>query len=140
LSITDPSTTTTGGGKTYYRQLRIDPLPAESAVGLLSSLLGADASLEPLKRTLIERAEGNPLFLEEGVRTLVETNALVGVRGAYRLAQDLRIIEVPPTVQAILAARIDRLVPEDKRLLQAAAVIGEEVPLALFAGNRRGGS
>ena len=120
------------GGKTYYRQLRIDPLPAESAVGFLSSLLGADASLEPLKRTLIERAEGNPLFLEEGVRTLVETNALVGVRGAYRLAQDLRTIEVPPTVQAILAARIDRLVPEDKRLLQAAAVIGEEVPLALL--------
>ncbi len=120
------------GGKTYYRQLRVDPLPAESVDDLLGSLLGAHASLTPLKRTLIERTEGNPLFLEESVRTLVETNALVGERGAYRLAQDPRTIQVPATVQAILAARIDRLPPEDKNLLQTAAVIGEEVPFAVL--------
>jgi predicted ATPase len=108
------------GSKTYYRQLRVDPLPAESADDLLGGLLGADPSLEPLKRTLIARTEGNPLFLEESVRTLVETRALIGERGAYRLAQDPRTILVPATVQAILAARIDRLSPEDKRLLQAA--------------------
>jgi class 3 adenylate cyclase/tetratricopeptide (TPR) repeat protein len=120
------------GSKTYYRQLRVDPLPPENADDLLSNLLGGDSSLEPLKRTLIERTEGNPLFLEESVRTLVETKALIGERGAYRLAPDARALQMPPTVQAILAARIDRLSPEDKRLLQAASVIGSDVPFALL--------
>jgi tetratricopeptide (TPR) repeat protein len=120
------------GSKTYYRQLRIDPLPAESADDLLTSLLGADKSLDALKRTLIERTESNPLFLEESVRTLAETKLLIGDRGAYRLAQHATGIQVPATVQAILAARIDRLAPEDKRLLQAAAVIGKDVPFALL--------
>jgi class 3 adenylate cyclase/tetratricopeptide (TPR) repeat protein len=120
------------GGKTYYRQLRIDPLPAESADDLLTGLLGTDESLDALKRTLIERTEGNPLFLEESVRSLAETRALIGERGAYRLAQDAKAIQVPPTVQAILAARIDRLPPEDKRLLQAASVIGKDVPFGLL--------
>jgi class 3 adenylate cyclase/tetratricopeptide (TPR) repeat protein len=120
------------GGKTYYRQLRIDPLPAESADDLLTSLLGNEKALDPLKRVLIERTEGNPLFLEESVRTLAETQALIGERGAYRLAQDTKPIQVPATVQAILAARIDRLPPADKRLLQAAAVIGTDVPFALL--------
>jgi predicted ATPase len=86
----------------------------------------------PLKRLLIERTEGNPFFLEESVRTLVETGVLVGEPGAYRLAQALPIIQVPATVQAVLAARIDRLPPEEKQLLQAAAVIGTEVPLPLL--------
>jgi len=81
---------------------------------------------------LIARTEGNPLFLEESVRTLVETRALVGERGAYRLTRDVTTIEVAPTVQAVLAARIDRLPPEDKRLLQAAAVIGKDVPFLLL--------
>ena len=120
------------GGKTYYRQLRIDPLPAESADDLLAGLLGTDPSLDPLKRLLIERTEGNPLFLEESVRTLVETKALAGEAGAYRLAHDAQAIQVPATVQAILAARIDRVSPEDKRLLQAASVIGKDVPFALL--------
>jgi class 3 adenylate cyclase/tetratricopeptide (TPR) repeat protein len=120
------------GSKTYYRQLRIDPLPAESADDLLTSLLGADSSLDSLKQTLIERTEGNPLFLEESVRTLVETKTLIGDRGAYRLAHAASAIQVPATVQAILAARIDRLSPEDKRLLQAASVVGKDVPAALL--------
>ncbi len=120
------------GSKTYYHQLRIDPLRPESAGELLEGLLGGDASVAPLKPLLIERTEGNPLFLEESVRTLVETGALAGARGAYRLVQGLQTIAVPPTVQSILAARIDRLAPEDKRLLQAAAVIGTDVPFALF--------
>ncbi len=120
------------GSKTYYRQLRIDPLPPESADDLLTSLLGTDQNLDTLKRTLIERTEGNPLFLEESVRSLAETKALIGERGAYRLAQDAKAIQVPATVQAILAARIDRLPPEDKRLLQAASVIGKDVPFALL--------
>jgi class 3 adenylate cyclase/tetratricopeptide (TPR) repeat protein len=120
------------GSKTYYRQLRIDPLPPESAEELLEALLGNDASLEPLKRLLIERTDGNPFFLEESVRTLVETNVLGGERGAYRQAEPPETLQIPATAQAILAARIDRLSPEDKRLLQAASVIGKEVPFALL--------
>src|SRR5262249_21405529 len=117
------------GSKTYYTQLRLDPLPAVSADELLQALLGHDASLTPLTPLLIARTEGNPFFLEESVRTLVETGVLVGERGAYRLTQALPTIQVPATVQAVLAARIDRLPPEEKRLLQTAAVIGTEVPL-----------
>ena len=120
------------GSKTYYTQVRLDPLPPASAEALLQALLGDDPSLEPLKRLLIARTEGNPFFLEESVRALVETGVLVGVPGAYRLAQALPTIQVPATVQAVLAARIDRLPPEEKRLLQTAAVIGTEVPFALL--------
>jgi class 3 adenylate cyclase len=119
-------------GKTHYRQLRIDPLPATSAAELLRGLLGAGADLDPLKRLLIARTEGNPLFLEESVRTLVETGALAGERGAYRLTRPTESLQMPPSVQAILAARVDRLGPEDKRLLQAAAVIGKDVPMPLL--------
>ncbi|MGH7331351.1 MAG: AAA family ATPase [Candidatus Rokuibacteriota bacterium] len=118
--------------KTYYTQLRIDPLPPEGADELLAALLGRDPALEPLKRLLIERTEGNPFFLEESVRTLVETGALVGEPGAYGVARPLPTIRVPPTVQAVLAARIDRLLPEDKQLLQSAAVIGKEIPFPLL--------
>jgi class 3 adenylate cyclase/tetratricopeptide (TPR) repeat protein len=114
--------------KTYYAQLRLDPLPPASADAFLQALLGDDPGLEALKPLLIARAAGNPFFLEESVRTLVETDVLVGAPGVYRLAQAVPTIQVPATVQAVLAARIDRLPPEDKRLLQTAAVIGTEVP------------
>ncbi|PYM20427.1 MAG: hypothetical protein DMD81_01750 [Candidatus Rokuibacteriota bacterium] len=119
-------------GKTYYRQLRVDPLPRESAAELLRDLLGNRAELEPLKRLLIERTDGNPFFLEESVRTLIETGALTGTRGACRLARPTEQLEIPASVHAMLAARVDRLDPEDKRLLQAAAVIGKEVPASLL--------
>ena len=120
------------GGKTYYAQLRLDPLPPASADAFLQALLGDDPGLEALKPLLIARTAGNPFFLEESVRTLVETGVLVGAPGAYRLAQALPAIQVPATVQAVLAARIDRLPPEEKHLLQTAAVIGTEVPLPLL--------
>ena len=120
------------GRKTYYTQLRLDPLPPMRADELLHALLGDDASLKPLKHLLIARTEGNPFFLEESVRMLVETGMLVGERGAYRLAHGLSSIQVPATVQAMLAARIDRLPPEEKSLLQAAAVIGKDIPVALL--------
>jgi class 3 adenylate cyclase/tetratricopeptide (TPR) repeat protein len=120
------------GSKTYYTQLRLDPLPPENAGELLQALTGHDASLQPLTRRLIQQTDGNPLFLEESVRTLVETTALKGEPGVYRLARPIETIQVPATVQAVLAARIDRLPQEDKRLLQSAAVIGHEVPLALL--------
>jgi class 3 adenylate cyclase/predicted ATPase len=120
------------GSKTYYTQLRLDPLPPASAEAVLDALLGHDPGLVSLKQLLIARTEGNPFFLEESVRTLVETGMLVGEPGVYRLAQALPTIQVPATVQAVLAARIDRLSPEEKQLLQAAAVIGTEVPLPLL--------
>jgi class 3 adenylate cyclase len=120
------------GSKTYYTQLRLDPLPPASADEFLQALLGDDPSLEPLKRLLIARTEGNPFFLEESVRTLVEIGVLGGQPGSYRLAKPLDSLQVPATVHAVLAARIDRLPAEEKRLLQTAAVIGTEVPFALL--------
>jgi class 3 adenylate cyclase/tetratricopeptide (TPR) repeat protein len=120
------------GGKTYYLQLRIDPLPPESAQELLGALLGEDRALEPLWRVLIARTEGNPFFLEESVQALVETRVLVGERGAYRLGKAPDAWQIPATAQAILSARIDRLAPEDKRLLQAASVVGKDVPFPLL--------
>jgi class 3 adenylate cyclase/tetratricopeptide (TPR) repeat protein len=118
------------GSKTFYSQMRLAALLAESAGELLDALLGNDPGLAPLKQLLVKR--GNPFFLEETVRTLVETKALAGERGRYRLAQPVQAIQVPPTVQAMLAARIDRLPPEDKRLLQTASVVGKDVPFALL--------
>jgi class 3 adenylate cyclase/tetratricopeptide (TPR) repeat protein len=120
------------GSKTYYRQLRIDPLAPENADELLDALLGTDAALGPLKILLVERTDANPLFLEESVRALVEMGALAGERGAYRLTRPVEQLRMPATVQAILAARIDRLAFEAKRLLQAAAVIGKDVALPLL--------
>jgi len=120
------------GGKTYYRQIQVEPLPPESAEALLEALLGSDGRLGPLKRLLIERTQGNPFFLEESVQALVETGALAGDRGAYTAARTVPDVRVPATVQAVLAARIDRLPPEEKHLLQLAATIGKDVPLGLL--------
>ena len=116
--------------KTAYSQMRLDALAPGSAGELLDALLGDDPGLVPLKQLLVKR--GNPFFLEETVRTLVETKALEGSRGRYRLTQPLQALHVPPSVQTILAARIDRLAPEDKRLLQTASVVGKDVPFALL--------
>jgi class 3 adenylate cyclase/tetratricopeptide (TPR) repeat protein len=120
------------GSKTSYTQLRLDPLPPASAEAFLTALLGDDPSLAPLTPLLIARTEGNPFFLEESVRTLVEMRVLGGTPGAYQLVQPLQSMQMPATVRAVLAARIDRLPPEDKRLLQTAAVIGTDVPLPLL--------
>jgi class 3 adenylate cyclase/tetratricopeptide (TPR) repeat protein len=120
------------GSRTYYTQIRLDTLPAANTDELLRALLGDDTSLGPVKRMLAERAGGNPLFLEESVRALVDAGALGGTRGAYRLAQPVETIRVPATVHAIIAARVDRLAPEDKHLLQAASVVGKDVPLPLL--------
>ena len=120
------------GSRTSYTQLRLDPLPPESAEHLLGVLLGPDPGLEPLVRVLIKRTEGNPFFLEESVRTLVETGTLTGEPGSYRLVQPLPAVQVPATVHAVLAARLDRLSPGDKALLQAASVVGKDVPFALL--------
>jgi len=120
------------GSKTYYTQLGVEPLPPGRAEELLHALIGDDPGLQPLKQLLIARTQGNPFFLEETVRTLRETQVLTGERGACRLVGPIQTVQVPATVQAVLAARIDRLAPEEKRLLQSAAVIGETAPFALL--------
>src|SRR5262249_50812163 len=97
------------GSKTYYTQLPLDPPPAVRAAEFLSASRRDGPSLAPLTQRLIVRTEGNPFFLEESVRSLLETGVLAGAPGAYRLAQPLDTFHVPPTVQAVLAARIDRL-------------------------------
>ena len=127
-----PGYSHTWAGKTYYTLLRVDPLPARGADELLQLLLGDEENLDPLKEVLIKRTEGNPFFLEECVRSLVETGALGGEKGAYRLLQNTQTITIPSTVQTALADRIDRLAIEEKRLLQTAAVIGVKVPLRLL--------
>ena len=101
---------------------------------VLGALLGDDRALVPLKDLLIARTEGTPFFLEESVRTLVEMNVVAGERGNYRLAKPIESIQVPASVQAVLAARIDRLAFEAKQLLQCASVIGKDFPFALLHG------
>jgi tetratricopeptide (TPR) repeat protein len=120
------------GARTYYTQIVLVPLSPTSAGELVDALLGDDPGLALIKQVLFDRSGGNPFFLEESVRTLVETHVLVGARGAYRLAKPIESIQVPATVQALLGARIDRLPPEQKRLLQSASVIGKDVPVALL--------
>ena len=122
------------GSKTYYTQLRLDPLPPASAEAFVQDLLGQEVSLEPL-------AQRFSLHTLKATRSSWKRVCVPwwrcrlpgrGMRGAYRLAQSLDALHVPATVQAVLAARIDRLPPEEKRLLQTAAVIGTEVPLPVL--------
>jgi class 3 adenylate cyclase/tetratricopeptide (TPR) repeat protein len=107
-------------------RIPVEPLGSKSSNRLLTSLIGTNFELEPLKRQLIARAGGTPLFLEEMVRTLIETGAIEGDGQNKRLAQQLKEITIPATVQSVIAARIDRLVPSQKSLLQLAAVVGNE--------------
>jgi class 3 adenylate cyclase/tetratricopeptide (TPR) repeat protein len=118
--------------KSYYAQVAIHPLAHGLAAELLRDLLGESAGVAVLSADLINRTEGNPFFLEESVRHLAETGLLTGQRGSYRLTRANAAWEVPATVQALLAARIDRLAPTDKRVLQCAAVIGKNVPVILL--------
>ena len=115
-----------------YRQLRLDPLLGPNLAEFLQALLGTDLSLSTLKSFLAERASGNPFFVEEIVRTLVDSGVLEGTRGSFRLASSFSSIEVPPTLQAVLAARIDALPAGEKHLLQEAAVIGQDIPFDLL--------
>jgi class 3 adenylate cyclase/tetratricopeptide (TPR) repeat protein len=118
------------GSKTYYTQLRLDPLGQENAAEMLQSLLGDSAGLDALKRLIIEKTEGNPFFIEEMVQTLFEDGALTR-NGTTSLTSPLSELKIPPTVLGILAARIDRLPPVEKDLLQTLSVIGKEFHLNL---------
>src|SRR5262249_32647646 len=117
--------------KTYYTQIRLDALAQQSAAEMLSSLLGDSVDLKPLKRLIFERTEGNPLFIEEMVQVLFDEAAIVR-NGGVKLARSLSQLRLPPTVQGILASRIDRLPREQKELIQTLAVMGRESQLTLI--------
>jgi predicted ATPase/class 3 adenylate cyclase len=116
----------------HYRQVALAPLERVQMADLLGDLLGQDASVAVIAQIIAERARGNPFFAEELVHTLAQRGHLEGARGAYRLAQQVDTIPLPTTIEALLAARIDRLDQAAKRILQCAAVIGREVPLAIL--------
>jgi class 3 adenylate cyclase/tetratricopeptide (TPR) repeat protein len=118
--------------KTFYTRIRVAPLAPTSAHEMLDAMLGPAGELEPLKRLLIVRTEGCPLFIEETVRSLREVDILTERDGKTILERDLTKIEIPASVQDVLAARIDRLAPEPKNLLQTAAVVGRRVPVRLL--------
>jgi class 3 adenylate cyclase/tetratricopeptide (TPR) repeat protein len=143
--------------KTYYTQLRLDPLGKESADEMLAALLGSSAlarsvagegkpgeqpgagegaDLAALKHLIIEKTEGNPFFMEETVQVLLDEGALVR-NGATHLTKPIGELKIPPTVQGILAARIDRLPADEKDLLQTLAVMGKEFTLGLVRAVRQ---
>src|SRR5262245_62704804 len=119
------------GQKTYYTQLHLAPLGKAEAEELLAFLMGNDSVLKPLKQLILEKTEGTPFFLEEVVQTLVEEGVLRGERGHYRLEMTPTALHLPPTVQGVLAPRIDRLAPDEKELLQQLSIIGRVFPLSL---------
>src|SRR5262249_6379040 len=120
------------GSKTYYTQLRLDPLGRESADEMLLALLGEGRELDALKRVIVEKTEGNPFFMEETVQVLLDEGVLVRDGATVKLTKPINELRIPPTVQGILAARIDRLAADTKELLQTLSVIGREFPMALI--------
>ena len=127
-----PEYTHSWGSKTYYTQLRLDPLGSETAHEMLGSILGEGKDLIPLKRLIIDRTEGNPFFMEEIVQALFEEGALKR-NGTVKLTKPMSEVKAPATVQAVLSSRVDRLRPAEKDLLQTVAVIGKEFSLELAA-------
>jgi class 3 adenylate cyclase/tetratricopeptide (TPR) repeat protein len=119
------------GGKPHYYEVRLDPLSPAAMETLLAVMLGDAPEVEPVKRLLIERTDGNPFFLEESVRALIDSGSLIGEPGRYRTAGVLDP-HVPATVQGVVASRIDNLPPAEKYLLQCASVIGRDVSLDLL--------
>ncbi len=111
--------------RSYYQHLPLQPLAPDAIRQLLRDELGGDASVAALPETIHARTKGNPFFIEEVVQTLIESGHLTGTRGAYRLTTPVEALQVPATVQAVLAARIDRLAEREKQVLQTAAVIGK---------------
>jgi adenylate cyclase len=114
--------------------ISLGPLTDSEMIALLDELLGPDLSLTAISALIAGRAAGNPFFAQEMVRELADRGVLDGDRGNYRCATDVAEVRVPATLQATLAARIDRLSPGAKRTLNAAAVIGSRFDADLLAG------
>ena len=115
-------------GRSFYRQLRVEPLSDARLRTLLDSILGEDESVEPIKNRVIERVGGNPFFLEECVKAIEAAGMLEGEAGGYRATSDAAELILPESVHAVIEGRMDRLAQEDKRLLQIASVVGTDVP------------
>ena len=116
----------------HYRCVRLDPLPRDGIEELLTGLLGSDPSLFAVKHLLVDRAGGNPFFIEEIVQTLVETGVLIGSRGRFRPVVPISNIQVPPQVQVIISSRLDRLPAVQKQVIQTASVIGKDISFVLL--------
>ncbi len=122
----------------HYTRLRLEPLAQEDAEIILAALLEETGSelqtspLQPLKRLVLEKTEGNPFFMEEIIRSLFEQGVLARDPGGVFLTKAITDVHIPPTVQGVLAARIDRLGIEQKELLQSLAVIGKEFSFSLL--------
>src|SRR5881296_91168 len=112
-------------GRSYYQQLSVAPLGREATREMINGLLGYDPSVVELGELIRERTQGNPFFIEEVVQAHAASGALAGERGAYRWTSSSAELEVPATVQSLLAARVDGLAEKDKLVLHAAAVIGK---------------
>ncbi|HEU4705936.1 MAG TPA: adenylate/guanylate cyclase domain-containing protein [Solirubrobacterales bacterium] len=122
-----PEYTPPWGESPCWETIELAPLRRDNTRELLRDLAGGDPSLDGLDEPIHERTGGNPFFIEEIVRELAERGYLEGERGAYRLVRPVEDAGVPVTVQAVLAARIDRLGHDAKQLLQVASVLGKEV-------------
>jgi DNA-binding SARP family transcriptional activator/predicted ATPase len=120
-------------GRSYCASIHLSPLDTESAAAFLRNHLAEEREVRSLLPIFVEATAATPLYLEEAIRALAETGVLAGVPGAYRLQGQLDEIKIPLTAQAVLSARIDRLPPLAKKMLQAASVIGRDVPLGLLA-------
>jgi class 3 adenylate cyclase/tetratricopeptide (TPR) repeat protein len=118
--------------RSHYRQINMPPLPPAQAAILLQEHFGNDSSLALLSRNIIERAQGNPFFLEELINALVERGDFEGEKGAYRLKGGIDSIPLPSTVQAVVAARIDRLEESAKKVLEIASVVGREISISIL--------
>ncbi len=127
-----PEFTHTWAGRSFYRQVRIDPLPEDHSRALLDAIVGRDDSVESVKLQVIERAGGNPFFLEECVKAMEVSGQLQGKTGKYRFSGDTTRLKLPESIHAVIEARLDRLEPFEKQLLQVASVIGIEVPRGLI--------
>jgi class 3 adenylate cyclase/tetratricopeptide (TPR) repeat protein len=120
------------GGKECFTAVHLDALENNAADQLVRALLGNNAANAELRALIVERTEGTPLFIEETIRTLAESGVLRTGTAGYELTREIREIQIPETVQSVIAARIDSLSPKRKSLLQMVSVIGSEIPVALL--------
>ena len=131
---------TWGGGRRAMSAISLDPLSADESQDLIQLLLSVDDLPPSVHTTMVERAEGNPFFLEEIIRRLIDDGSLVREGDRWRAAAAIAEVEIPDTVQAVLASRIDLLDAADKRILQTAAVVGRVFwpgPVAELTGTSR---
>src|SRR5262249_44665904 len=133
LTTFRPEYTRTWGLKSNFSQLRLEPLGRSDAELFLNAMLGNAPTVDGLVSFVAERTDGVPLFMEETVQALAQTWWLQGAPGAYAARVQIMALRVPPTVQSVIAARIDRLAIDERRLLQNAAIVGREVSLGLLA-------